>query len=174
MAAKLSDNHRLTISKSDAKTINNFRLGAVLVRETGCEIDALLEIAVKDRLEFARRTLKYAGIAIAMREPQNRIAVARAYYGFYHAVRAVVFFSERGDDHQDHQTLPKHIPQDFPQRNEWENDLKAARLERNKADYDPYPKSEKRFSDAAQSTIANARKFLRVSKAYLVKKGCHL
>jgi hypothetical protein len=92
----------------------------------------------------------------------------------YHAARAVVFFTEGGDDHEAHMELPKHLPKDFPDRDQWENEIKAARFERNRADYDPYPKSDGAFSAVARSSLATAERFLAVTRRYLVRKGCNV
>jgi uncharacterized protein (UPF0332 family) len=92
----------------------------------------------------------------------------------YHAARAVVFFTYRGDDHQSHQDLPKQLPKDFAERVRWENDIKIARLERNRADYDPYPKSDKAFSQPAKLVLKNAQEFLPLAKRYLNGKGCKI
>jgi uncharacterized protein (UPF0332 family) len=104
--------------------------------------------------------------------PPYRIVIARSYYSMYHAIRAVVFFSHGGDDHEEHSALPKHIPPDFPERARWENKLKNARLERNRAEYDPYPKSEKAYAGAATDILTDAQTFLTLARLYLRKKGC--
>jgi hypothetical protein len=81
---------------------------------------------------------------------------------------------ERGDDHESHSDLPKHIPNDFPNRNVWENCIKTARLERNRADYDPYPKLDRAFADAAKCTLESAQEFLPLVRQYLLRRGCKL
>jgi hypothetical protein len=92
----------------------------------------------------------------------------------YHAARAVVYFVNAGDDHEAHTDLPKHIPKDFPDRDRWENEIKSARLERNRADYDPYPKADSAYAKAARATLKSAEEFLPIARRYLVKKGCNL
>lgn len=81
---------------------------------------------------------------------------------------------ENGDDHEAHMELPKHLPRDFPDRDRWENEIKTARFERNRADYDPYPSTDNAFKKTASSTFATAESFLSVARRYLVRKGCVL
>ena len=90
----------------------------------------------------------------------------------YHSLRAATFFSYGGDDHEKHVELPLKLPHDFPDRANWENALKNARLERNKADYDPYPKREASFRDSAIVQIVVARSLPPIVGIYLKGKGC--
>jgi hypothetical protein len=92
----------------------------------------------------------------------------------YHSARAIVYYVARGDDHEAHAVLPKHLPNDFPDRDDWENEIKTARLERNRADYDPYPKSDRSFATTARTTTTTATNFLAASKRYLARKGCDI
>jgi uncharacterized protein (UPF0332 family) len=174
MAARLSNEKKLEISKGQATTINHFRLGVHLSQLSGHTIDELVQMACSDRLSFAKQLLSSARWVLESAKPHYRTALARAYYAMYHAARAVIFFHNSGDDHEEHSKLPKHIPGDFPDRSRWENELKTARLERNKADYDPYPKSDKAFESIAMTTFKTAEEFLLVTKQYLVKRRCKL
>jgi uncharacterized protein (UPF0332 family) len=166
---KLSNTHLLHIAKGDAKTLNYFRLGVHITTTSGLTIEQLIDNAAKDRFAFARETLRCARRALNDAEPQYRLALARSYYAMYHAARSVVFFIEGGDDHEAHMELPKYIPKDFPDRERWENEIKTARFERNKADYDPYPKSDRAFSAPARSTFETAGLFIAIARRYLVR-----
>jgi uncharacterized protein (UPF0332 family) len=174
MARKDTNVHLLLLSKSEAKVINYFRLGVQMSASMGDSIDDLIEIACVDRFRFAQKQLAVARANLGRAKPSYRDALARAYYSMYHAARAVVFLVEKGDDHQEHSELPRHLPSDFPNRVQWENGLKNARLERNKADYDPYPKSDRAFMASAKGVTSAAIEFLKLAKGYLVKKGCTL
>jgi uncharacterized protein (UPF0332 family) len=174
MTGKLTDTERLHISKGYAKILNQFRLGVHIFTTSGLSIDDLAQAACKDRLKFAEQTLACARWALNAPKPQFRVVLARSYYAMYHAARAVIFFHHGGDDHEAHAELPKHIPDDFPNRAHWENELKNARLERNKADYDPYPRTDRAFAATAKVTFQTAHQFLPVAKRYLVRKGCKL
>jgi uncharacterized protein (UPF0332 family) len=172
--AKLSITHLLHIAKGDAKTLNLFRLGVHITTTSGLTVEQLVDQAAKDRFTFARETLRCARRALNDQSPQYRLALARSYYAMYHAARAVVFFSEGCDDHEAHMELPKYIPKDFPDREKLENDIKTARFDRNRADYDPYPKSDRAFSAAARSTFETAKLFLTTARRYSIRKGCTL
>jgi len=92
----------------------------------------------------------------------------------YHAARVVSYWHAGGDDHEEHNILPGHLPLNFPDRAVWENRLKNARLERNRADYDPYPKTDRPFQAAATENFKLASLFLPLAKAYLRREGCTL
>ena len=103
-----------------------------------------------------------------------RMAVSTSYYAMYHAFRALVFFMKEGDDHEKHTLLPDHIPDDFPDSDNWQNKLKNARFERNKADYDPYPESDTSFEGAARQLVDSAQELIPAIRRYLRSKGCAL
>jgi uncharacterized protein (UPF0332 family) len=106
--------------------------------------------------------------------PSYRTVLARSYYAIYHAARSVSYFAHRGDDHESHRDLPSHLPKDFPDRARWENDIKVARLERNRADYEPYPKGEVAFRASSEIILSSAKEFLPVARRYLKSKGCRV
>jgi uncharacterized protein (UPF0332 family) len=174
MAQRPSNSELLLICKGDAKSIQNFGFGIYAHNKYGHDLDALLEQATRDRFQFAQENLKWARSALSGSDPKFRMGLARAYYAMYHAARAVVFLVERGDDFQAHSELPKHLPQNFPNRAQWENNLKNARLERNRADYDPYPKADRTFSDASKLILQSAENFLPLARRYLVQRGCRV
>jgi hypothetical protein len=90
-------------------------------------------------------------------------------------MRACVFISHEGDDHQEHTKLPLNIPKDFdPGGMNWQTKLKEARLTRNKADYDAYPKSDGAWHKAALAIKLDADSLLIVARRYLKSKGCNL
>jgi uncharacterized protein (UPF0332 family) len=174
MPPRLSSSLLLQISKGDMRTIKNFRFGVHLHTTSGLNVDQLLEHAAKDRFKFAQQTLQCARWALKQPRPQYRTGLSRSYYSMYHAARAVIFFVEEGDDYEAHQELPRHLPGDFPDRARWENEIKTARFERNRADYDPYPKADRAFASTATSTFSVAESFLPVARRYLARKGCTL
>jgi len=137
-------------------------------------IPTLIARATGDRLAFARSILQSAQRNVESTTPVFRVAVSQGYYSMYHAVRAVCYYVHGGDDHEEHLTLPSKIPGDFPDRVKWENDLKRARYERNRADYDPYPKSDRQFKNAAIEIIATASTLVIIARRYLREKGCGL
>lgn len=161
----------LYISKSERVRLDTLKAGASLVERTGYTINQLKEKVIRDRLTLARTLLKEAQQASHAKPPAFRTTVSRAYYAMYHSVRAVCFFYHEGDDNEPHTKLPGAIPNDFPDRERWENDLKRARLERNRADYDPYPRKTSSFEVSANETLEHANLLLATARAYLRTKG---
>ncbi|PPT84501.1 hypothetical protein XarbCFBP8149_19440 [Xanthomonas arboricola] len=88
----------------------------------------------------------------------------------YHAARAATFMSYGGDDHEQHTVLPSKLPKDFPDAAQHQNSLKNARFERNRADYDPYPRSDDDFSEAAATLVADATLIVSTTRKYLSTK----
>jgi uncharacterized protein (UPF0332 family) len=164
----------LFVSKSDQKKLDLLTAGASLEKRTGYTIEALVSKATADRLELSQQLRRAAAAAVKGRQRDFRSATSRAYYSMYHALRATAFFAHKGDDHEEHSKLPQGIPTDFPDRAQWENDLKGARLERNRADYDPYPKNDLMFKPIALGLIQKAEDLWPVVRSYLKKKGCSL
>ncbi|MGY3585864.1 uncharacterized protein (UPF0332 family) [Bradyrhizobium sp. USDA 4341] len=134
---KLPDKHRLLFTKSTMDAIGKMGYGIHLSSQSGFTLDQLIENACRDRFHLAQGFLKAARSVLIQPNQNCRIGLARAYYAMYHAARSVVFFVHKGDDHESHQDVPKHLPKDFVDRAHWENEIKTARLERNRADYDP-------------------------------------
>ena len=115
--------------------------------------------------------MQYAQAAQKNHPKQSRLVIGRAYYSMYHAARTIVFHKTGGDDHEAHSVLPKHLPDDFPSLNSWQNKLRLARLNRNRADYDPFPKTEIAYSNDAVSTFTDAKAFLSEARTYLRAKS---
>jgi hypothetical protein len=90
----------------------------------------------------------------------------------YHAARSVAFVAHGGDDFEAHDKLPGHLPPDFADRARWENRLKAARLDRDRADYEPYPKRDASFRAAAIDTLRAAENLIDECRSYLRSEGC--
>jgi uncharacterized protein (UPF0332 family) len=174
MAAPNFDEEFLLVAKNLASVNSYLKTGVYLETKTGLTIDAIIEAATVDRFKLSERMFVAARLTSKLKPRQSRLVITRCYYAMYHAARSVVFRKERGDDHEAHAELPKHLPGDFPDRNNWENKIKSARLDRNRADYDPYPTRDIEFSKTAQQALVTAREFLTVSRKYLISKGCPL
>ena len=162
----------LLISKAPKEKLDAFAAGAALIERTGYDINRLRIKAALDRLALARSVLKSAQLASKSKPPMHRVTVSRAYYSMYHAFRCASFFVFGGDDHEKHLDLPSKLPRDFPDRANWENALKGARLERNRADYDPYPKRDRNFAATAAQLISDAEALMPLVSKYLKNKGC--
>lgn len=159
------------VSKGTKDRMDTLANGVSITERTGYSIEKLRAKAIDDRLKLARSILKDAEQAIQMKEPSFRTVTSRAYYAMYHSFRALSYFSFRGDDKQEHSDLPGSIPRDFPGRSRWENKLKQARLERNRADYDPYPKNDKHFETIARDLVQCAQDLVPLVRQYLRGKG---
>lgn len=167
----LTDSELLLISKSDQDTLQNFVDGASLVRRARVSIKKLQTRVAKDRLKLAKTQLRDALVASQATPTLYRTTVSRAYYAMYHAARAATYLSIGGDDHEKHSVLPTKLPADFPNSEAWKNRLKNARLERNRADYDPYPLDDATFAGLAVQMIAEAKQLIKATQEYIRLKG---
>jgi uncharacterized protein (UPF0332 family) len=167
---KAKSQELLFVSKATKDKLDALTAGVSIVSRTGYQIEELRAKATLDRLALARAMLDCAEAAFRLN--LHRLSVSRAYYSMYHGLRATTFYVFGGDDHEKHADLPSKLPQDFPNRATWENALKSARLERNRADYDPYPKSDDRFKTVAMKITADAHALIPIIRKYLKQKGC--
>jgi uncharacterized protein (UPF0332 family) len=135
-------------------------------------VTELRDQATADRLSLAQSFIAAAEVLMTANPPMYRDAISRYYYAMYHTMRAVVYSTHGGDDHQEHAALPSHTPPDFPSSAVWRNTLKDARGRRNEADYDPYPSSPQAWQDIAADLRTKATQLVVISRAYLRGKGC--
>ena len=170
---RFADTERLLrVAKATRNDTDRWREGIFLEGDTGHTLDELRDRATADRLDLARRFLRRAERMVRLSPPLYRDAVSRLYYSMYHAWRALVFFTHGGDDYEKHSELSLRSPPGFPNEDVWKNRLKVARLERNKVDYDAYPKGEGGLGAAALQLEEQAAELLRLSRAYLRSRGC--
>lgn len=167
---RITDSELLLISKAKLEKLRNFADGVSLSQRARLSIDGLRTRVVKDRLALAKSKLKAATQAASCMPSLWRTAISRAYYCMYHAARAATYLSYGGDDYEEHSTLPGKLPVDFPNYAHWQNKLKNARLERNRADYDPYPVDEAEFKYICLELIRDAAEFIKVSQKYINQK----
>jgi uncharacterized protein (UPF0332 family) len=151
--------------------IMDLKCGCSLVQRTGNTVDDLLAEVVVDRLRLAAEMHREAELALTRTTPSYRNAISRAYYSMYQTIRGIVFYTNHGDDYETHSELPKHLPRDFPAREYWENNLKNARLERNHADYEPYPRDDGAFEVSAKTVFQASQQLYIVAQSYLRTKG---
>ncbi|WP_295930062.1 HEPN domain-containing protein [uncultured Xanthomonas sp.] len=170
MAKKILVKDLLFVSKSHKDTLDYLAAGASLVARTGADIKKLRIKAASDRLSLAASFLKEAK-ALSKGAGLRRTVISRAYYAMYHAARAVTFLSFGGDDHEQHTVLPSKLPLDFPDAKQYQNLLKNARFERNRADYDPYPRKDEDFSGAASTLLADAESIVSRARKYIRAKS---
>lgn len=160
--------------KFEKSKITLIKNGVRIEQVCGRPIDELVVEGCVVRFRLARNFLDAAGRLRRMKPPLHRNSISRSYYSMYHAARAISYLTTPGDDHQDHKDLHKGVPEDFPNKEQWKNDLKSARLQRNEADYEPYPNLEAEFGDISRAQLAVATSFLAASELYLAGKGCQL
>jgi hypothetical protein len=82
-------------------------------------------------------------------------------------MRAAAFQDVGGDDHEKHSDLPNHLPDGLTDPAATRNGLTTARLARNSADYDPYPKTELAWKPTADETIAFAQGAIEDAQGYI-------
>ena len=165
---------KLVISKGTKATLKNFETGIHFKNICNQEIAELKVIVTIDRYRLAQAMHKAAQRSLLESKKQYRSSISRSYYSMYHAARSVIFLDFGGDDNEAHTKLPSHLPTSFPDRLEWENEIKLARFERNRADYDPYPCDDQLFKDRAQYMLNESDIFLGKSGLYLCALGCPL
>jgi uncharacterized protein (UPF0332 family) len=163
----------LRLSKAEKRLLLAWREGVHLEGSTGHSIEELRQRSTADRWGLARAFRRQGDRMMVATPPLYRDALSRYYYSMYHAMRAVVFFTHGGDDHQEHSKLPGFTPGDFPQAMLWQNALKDARTKRNSADYDAYPKSDKAYRSGAVELQGQAQELERLARQYLSEKGCN-
>lgn len=176
MSKNLSNKRLIDVSKANKNLISNWKVGVLIESELGHPISQLAYLVAADRWYLAYEHKRHANKLLKLKPALYRSAISRYYYAMYHAMRACSYVFHGGDDYEQHKELPSHIPSDFPPTpsTNWQNALKNARETRNRADYDPYPKSDKAWKIDAMNLKADADKLLLVSRAYLQTKGCTL
>jgi len=174
MAGILPSNRLIFVSKAKQEAIKNWEEGVSLQRDSGLTITQLRLIVAADRWQLASRHKSHADRLMKLTPAPYRTIISRYYYALYHAMRAAAFIFHAGDDYEEHSKLPSYIPDDFPSKSLWQTTLKDARLLRNRADYDPYPKSEQSWAKRAANIGNDAKNALHAARAYLRQKGCHL
>lgn len=163
----------LRVSKANKKTLSLFAEGINLHNATARPLIDLQHQACADRIALAKNFLITADRLMKTRPPEYRSAISRYYYAMYHAIRAVAYFNEGGDDKESHSTLPGAVPSDFTDSALWQNSLKDARARRNEADYDPYPAHLSAWRTVAVDLQGKAPILLALSEDYLKQKGCN-
>lgn len=129
----------------------------------------LLKQIVSDRLELAGGHLRTADTLA--QATSYRSAISRYYYSMYHAARAIVYGHHNGDDYQRHNVLPGHLPPSLPNVARWTSELDSARLVRNMADYDLYPRAAADWRNDSVSIAVVASEFLPECEDFAVNAG---
>ncbi len=169
----LSDNELLKLSQLKRSDLQVAYWGASVHRRAGAPLSDVVSKVTADRWRFAE-SIHNEAIALSQLQPATpRLVINRSYYCMYHAARAVVYFTAKGDDYEKHSKLPTKLPDTFPNHTQWSNELKTARLDRNKADYEPYPTTHAHWPQLAAYWLPKASAFLVASKHYLRSRGIY-
>ncbi|SRR6266404_4268270 len=170
MAGILPNERLLRVTQAKKAIVDIWKEGVLLESSSTQSVSQLVMLAATDRLKLALNHRRNANRHLSV--PLYRSAVSRYYYAMYHALRACVYLSHGGDDHQGHTELPQHIPDDFAPGQDWQTKMKNARVTRNRADYDPYPKADTAFRSDALSLKADTDQLIFLARQYLRGKGC--
>lgn len=173
MAKKALTRSRLNrLAKSNRATTSAWKEGVSLESDTGATIQNILMRLAAARWRLAYSFKNEANRLMQLSPPMYRSAISRYYYSMYHATRACVFIDNEGDDHEAHSQLPTHIPATLDPAGNWQNKLKDARLLRNRADYDAYPRKESAWKTEANDLRIDSLQLMVVTKNFLITKGC--
>src|ERR1700682_5615167 len=128
MARILPDERLLRVTQAKKTIVDQWNEGVLLESRSTRSVSQLVLLAAADRLKLALNHRRHANRHFSV--PLYRSAVSRYYYAMYHALRACVYVSHGGDDHQGHTELPQHIPADFAPGEDWQTKMKSARVTR--------------------------------------------
>jgi hypothetical protein len=143
-------------------------LVAVLPPEALDTLEAEIHRNVREIVQLG---ILHLDFAVALTRKDWRHCVSRLYYACYAASRAIRlevhghFLTESGD----HRRIGD-LPDDFPRREEFKNQLLSLREDRNLADYD-HTSAETDLVFSFADARAFAADFLNETKGYLVARG---
>lgn len=114
---------------------------------------------------------RYYRFAMSQSAPNWRQKVSRLYYAAYNVARAVRLYTsgEYFTDTKDHQRFDR-LPQDFPSRERYVNQLSMLREDRNMSDYDHTARAADLVLRSTQSA-ALVTEFLDDARSYLQARG---
>ncbi len=101
-----------------------------------------------------------------------RLVVSRAYYAAYNASKAVRYLvqGQVAGDVDDHKKVAD-LPNDFPERVFWTSVLIEMRIDRNIADYEPWPGCLRRLAASPKKAVEYADRFVQTVRSYLKDRG---
>lgn len=133
--------------------------------------ETLIALAVKERWSLSQATLRTARRLANSNNPDYRNVIGRFYYAMYQGARTTAFAFYKGDDHEAHTKLQIKLPGSIPNATHLKHQLKDARLTRNKADYELFPKTNAAWKSDADRLGSVAPLFLGTLQAYLIQRG---
>ena len=135
------------------------------------QIEREIEVNVAALLVLAQCHYRFAERQTG---PNWRQKVSRLYYAAYNAARAIRLYvaGDYSTDVKDHQRFDE-LPNDFPSRDRYVNQLDVLRGDRNTCDYD-HISTARDLVLGTRSSTELVREFLKDARAYLSGKGMNL
>lgn len=174
MHRAFSNGDRLTVSKAKTNQLTGWQTGVALRQKAGVELSDIQREVASDRFQLSLEFNRQAKRLWKCQPAPYRSIISRHYYAMYHALRACAYLGTPGDDNEEHKKLPSSLPPSLPNSAAWGNALKNARETRNRADYDPYPKSNTAWKIDAEALKVSAISCLADAQSYLKAQGCIL
>lgn len=143
-------------------------LGGILDPAALEKIENEIHVNTSGLLKMAK---SHYSFAVKQTNANWRQKISRYYYAAYNAARAVRFFvyGDYSTDSKDHQKVA-HLPDDFPNKNQYATQLPILREDRNLCDYDHLAKAGSLTLGTQQSQVL-VQDFLRDAESYLRSKG---
>ncbi|MGI0013937.1 MAG: hypothetical protein ACREBU_10930 [Nitrososphaera sp.] len=133
--------------------------------------DGAIRIAVR---RWYRLGMSHLGVArkLSGSGRQWRSQVSRCYYAAYNASRSVRWLvhgsvSLEPDDHK----RVGDLPSDFPDREIWNSFFTQLRMDRNRADYEPWSNSIRDLEISPSQSLQQTVSFIKSVRRYLISKG---
>ena len=138
------------------------------------ELEKIESEIIANTLALYRLGHRFLSFALRQSPANWRQRVSRLYYAAYNVSRAVRLFvaGEYSQDVKDHQKFDR-LPDDFPRKDKYANQLAVLRQDRNMCDYDHTCRSIDLALRTTESTSL-VIEFLDDAKSYLTGKGLKL
>jgi hypothetical protein len=142
-------------------------------------IDSTAIQAIEDEINSTVSGLFRLGVehyqfAASQSRAQWRQIISRLYYGAYNVSRSVRLHVDGHyhTDSDDHKRV-KNLPDDFPNKNTYSNQLESLRSDRNLCDYD-HTADEADLLISSQDALALVQDFINEARNYLTNRGMSL
>jgi hypothetical protein len=138
------------------------------------ELEKIESEIAANAIDLYRLGHQFLSFALKQSSKDWRHKVSRLYYAAYNVSRAVRLFvsGDYSSEVKDHHKFER-LPDDFPSKNQYVNQLDILREDRNMCDYDHRCNSNDLILGLAQTTHLVIT-FIDDSKSYLVRKGLRL
>ena len=161
------------MNRSDLLKLGNPRkvkqnLASILPDDALAAIESEIE---KNATNLYRLGLEHYRFAVSQPRQRWRQKVSRLYYAAYSVSRSVRLYvsGEYSHDSNDHQNIGR-LPNDFPNRSRFSNQLSVLRADRNTADYDHLSQARDLVISPANAALL-VEEFLTEVRNYLNDRG---